>query len=469
MHVLGTLVGQLLGHGGRTAVHLVGVPAGARDVLRVAMVPVGRVARIVVVVVIARLALLGGIAGGKPGAVGVLGVAEPLGVHHEHAGGEHDLVVVAEHTLDGGRVLEGVARYVGVEHVETTQPPAVDHGLIDVVFRSVHIGSVIDPPLVVGGHGILVGGGSILKVAGVTGLIFLGGVRQFVGDQAELNLDGLRFVGLEAQRAGEFATADDPVGTVLVVGGEARIDGRQVVLDVHAASKFGGTISTLGGERRGRGQCDIAVLRAFHGEVRNHHVVVGDVLNFLDLEALATGLEQGGEVARCLLALGGVFVKGLVCTVSVYGNGKAIPVGLIPVGGVTHKTEPIRRVRVHVGGATTGEQVVVAVGAFIRVRTLVVRAFTSWLCTSTGENLIDPEVMVGVGAGQVLHVVIECLLQIAGGRVICGVVRRRLHRIIRPLERRICHIRILDDGRIGCLRGDCTAGGQCGDRCNRAD
>lgn len=77
--------------------------------------------------------------------------------------------------------------------------------------------------------------------------------------------------------------------------------------------------------------------------------------------------------------------------------------------------------------------------------------------------------MVGVGAGQVLHVVIECLLQIAGGRVICGVVRRRLHRIIRSLERRICHIRILDDGRIGCLRGDCTAGGQCGDRCNRAD
>ena len=78
------------------------------------------------------------------------------------------MVVVAEHTLDGGRVLEGVARHVGVEHVETAQPPAVDHGLIDIVFRSVHVGSVIDPPLVVGGHGILVGGGSILKVAGVT-------------------------------------------------------------------------------------------------------------------------------------------------------------------------------------------------------------------------------------------------------------------------------------------------------------
>ena len=54
--------------------------------------------------------------------------------------------------------------------------------------------------------------------------------------------------------------------------------------------------------------------------------------------------------------------------------------------------------------------------------------------------------MVGVGAGQVLHVVIECLLQIAGGRVICGVVRRRLHRIIRSLERRICRIRILMTG-----------------------
>ncbi len=450
LDVFGTVIAKRLGQRRWTAVHHVGIPAGLGDVLRVAVVPVGRIARIVVVVVVSGLALLGGLASGDPGAIRVFGVAEPLGVVDEHAGGQHDLVVVSEHAFDGGRVLEGVARHVGVQHVEAAQPPAVEHRLVDVVLRGLHVRDVLVPPLVVGGDGILVGGGGIDQVAGVACLVFLGGVRKLVGDEAQLHLGGLRLVRAEMQGAHQFAALGGES-----VAGETRIDGGQIVLHVHAAGQLRRAVGTGRCERGRGGERDVARGRGGDLEVRHHHVVVGDVLRFLDADGFAASGEFGGEVARGLLALRGVLGQCLVLAVGVHGQGEAVLARLVPVGGVAHEAQLARGVGVHVRRAAAGEQVVVAVGAGILVFAGVVLAGTGRRGALAHQHLVDPEIMVGVGAGAVGHVLVEHLLEVTGGWVEGHSGRR--NGILVAFEGRVSHGRIRIGDRIGGVRRHGTA------------
>ena len=107
--------------------------------------------------------------------------------------------------------MESITRHVGVEHVEAAQPPTVEDGFVDVVFRCFYVRYVLVPPLVVRGYGILVGGGRIDQVAVESGFVFAGGVGQLVGNQTQLQLGGPLFTGLDAYGRHEFA----------VFGGEA--------------------------------------------------------------------------------------------------------------------------------------------------------------------------------------------------------------------------------------------------------
>ena len=328
--------------------HLVGVPTGLGDVLRVAVVPIGWIARIVVVVVIPGLAFLGCLPGRHPSAVRVFGFTEPLGVFDEHAGCQHDLVVVSEHAFDGGRILERIARHIGVQHVETAQPPAVEHSFVDIVFLGFHVRNVIDPPLVVGGHGILVGSGRIGEIAVESGFVFRGGVRQLVGDQAKLQLGGLWHVRFQGEGGSEFAVLYGET-----VAGEPWIDGGQIVLHIEATGQFSVAVIAVLCEWRGCCQRYVTAGGAGDGEIRDHHIGVGDVLDFGDGNGLVAVGEFRGEVAWRLLALVGVLAQGLLGTANAYLNGKAVVAGLIPVCDISYETKCFRRMRVHECGTAT--------------------------------------------------------------------------------------------------------------------
>ena len=453
LDVLGTVVAQRLGQRGRSAVNHIGIPAGLGDVLRIAVVPVGWVARIVVVIVVPGLALLGGLAGGYPSAVRIFGIAQPLGVVDEHAGRQHDLVVVSEDAFDGCRILEGVARHVGVEHVEAAQPPTVEDRLVDVVFRSLHVRNVLVPPLVVGGYGILVGSGRIGQVAVEARFVFGGGIRQLVGDQAQLQFGGLALPRLDAHCGHEFAVFGGKA-----VAGEPRVDGGQIVLDVHSAGQFGGAVLTVLRERRGRGHLDFRVRGADHGEVGDHHVVVGDVLDFRDLDGSVVVGEYRGEVAGRLLALVALFLQRDFGSVDAYGDGETVVACLVPVGRVADEAQGSGLMVVHVCGAATTEEVLIAVGAFVPVFSGVVASGSDRIGAFSGKHFVDPEIVRRVTARTIGKVLVEDLLQITG----CGYVRNagRRNRVRGALETRIPHIRI----RIGCVVGICRSdatGQQC--------
>lgn len=238
----------------------------------------------------------GSLSGGEQVAVGVNGVAEVLEVLHVHRLGQLDRVVVAEHAFDRHRELVIVAGHVRVDEVEPVEECPVVRHLLDVLVRHVDVRDVVGPPLVVllevGAQRLI---GRVLAIA----LVLLGGLREFLRGRAELELEGDRFAGLEAD------AADQVVALGLeAVTAEARRQGRHLVAGCDLAGPLRAVGCRGGGGGRGRGDGPAGRRRNGVGERQqcHGHVVVGDELGLVGAEA--GRVVDAGPVARVLSAVG---------------------------------------------------------------------------------------------------------------------------------------------------------------------
>ncbi|MCW0424823.1 hypothetical protein NB713_002766 [Xanthomonas sacchari] len=418
VHVVAGVARQLPGDRRRPAVHLVGAPGGGAEVLRVGIGPVLRRAGIVHV-----LAAAGGLAGAEPGAVGVERIAQVLEVVDEHAGGEHDGVVVAEHAFDRHRELVVVAGHRRVEEIEAQQPPAIEQGLVEIVLGRVQVRQVVGPPAVVGDDVIAIG---LLRRLRGDAPVFLQRGRQLARDQPQLHLQRRRgAVRRHRQRPRDACAIDREA-----VAGEPRKQRGDGVVGDEGAGQLG-TVGMRGHRRdRTHGQRMRRAVGAGHGDFGHRHVLFADELEQLQAHA-ATGI-RAAEIARRLPPLRAVFDQRDRHAVALQLQAEQrVVAGLVHVGHVADEARLLRLVRVQVGGAAAGEKPVVAVAE-----------------TAAGalprEQSVDPEIATGRAAGTRRQVGGEYPLQLA-----LPPARRERHAAIRQGMRITLEVRHADRGIAG--------------------
>ncbi len=332
--VLLRVVGEVAQHAVGAAVDRVRVPRRLGQVLGVAVRPVLRVAGVVGVPGVAR-----DLAHRDPGPVGVGRFPQVLEVLHEHARGQHDGVVVAEHALHRRRELVVASRDAGVQVVVPQQPPAVVQRLLDVVVGDVHVGQVVGPPPVVLAD--VVGPGAHRRRV-ADRVVGRAGAGEFLRHEAHLHLGAGRSPGRHGERAFECAA-----GRGHPVAGQPRVQQGEVVAGRDGTGQF--PVRRLGrvGRARANGHLPVGAALVDEVEAGDGDVVVGDELGLHDPQS-AVGRVGAAPVARRLEPRGDVLLQRHFPAVHEQFDGVCGPVvDALPVGHAAGEAELRGVVRLH--------------------------------------------------------------------------------------------------------------------------
>ena len=244
--------------------HLERFPGCIGYILRVAVVP-ARSARVIDI-----LPAFGCLASSYPGTVSICGITKILQIIDEHAGGEHNGIVVSKHSFNGCRELVGIPRHIGIDEIETAEPPPVENRLVNVRFRRFNIRDIISPPFVIRGDVSLIG---LFRRLRTNAFILLLGGRKLLGKQPKLDFPSLLTVGGQVQVSGKMA-----VLRTHATARKARIDSGQIAVCLNYSGQL---IPVFNADQRRSGAQGHIVRSALvdNSVLGYKNIVISDVLD----------------------------------------------------------------------------------------------------------------------------------------------------------------------------------------------